>query len=123
MPMEVLLCFCLALTLICGCPPLQPGCSAGSTCGACRLRSPAATRRRLSRLQRLSLLTHDRLLPLGPYSASLRVLGTRIWCLNRSTALLASCGGLEHVVALCSDCSVPGPFWQWAEQHASLRRL
>ena len=78
---------------------------------------------RLSRLQRLYFLDlFEPVLPPGPYSASLRVLGASLECLNRSTELLASCVSLEHVAAL-RPCSAPGPFWQWAEQHPPLRRL
>ena len=76
----------------------------------------------LSRLQRLCFLALDKpVLPPGPYSASLRVLGASCECLNRSAALLASSGSLEHVAALSG--TLGGAFWQWAEQHPSLRRL
>ncbi len=77
----------------------------------------------LPRLQRLCFLIHDGPLPLGPYSASLRVLGASAKCLHRSTALLASCDGLEHVAVLRGNCNRPGPLWQWAAQHPPLRRL
>lgn len=70
-----------------------------------------------------SLLSFGLPLPPGPYSACLRVLGTSIGCLNSSTALLASCSVLEHVAVVDGNCHEPGPFWQWAAQHRSLRRL
>lgn len=87
----------------------------------------------LPRLQRLCLFTYGEYydeedgpapclpLPLGPYSASLRMLGTSVDCLNRSVKLLASCGALEHVTLF--QGSYAGPLWQWAAQHPPLRRL
>ena len=83
--------------------------------------SPPPALAALSRLQRLCFLAHDGPLPLGPYSANLRLLGASAECLNRSTALLAACGSLEHVAVLRKTSY--GPFWQWAEQHPSLRCL
>lgn len=77
----------------------------------------------LPRLQRLCFLIYDGPLPLGPYSASLRVLGASAKCMHRSTALLASCDSLEHVAVLRGNCARPGPLWQWAAQHPPLRRL
>jgi len=82
----------------------------------------------LPRLQRLYWLSHQvgwvanpLPLPPGPYTACLRVLGTSIECLSRSTALLASCSAIEHVAVLFGDCDQSGPFWQWAAQHRSLQ--
>jgi hypothetical protein len=77
---------------------------------------------RLPHLQRLCYLAQDAQLPPGPYSTSLRVLGASMWSLHNSCALLASCSVLEHV-GIRGDCQDTGPFWQWAEQHPSLRRV
>ena len=90
----------------------------------------------LPRLQRLCLFTYGEYydeedgpapclpLPLGPYSASLRMLGTSVDCLNRSVKLLASCGELEHIAVMCGDCNRPGRFWRWAAaRRRSLRRV
>ena len=85
--------------------------------------SPPPALAGLSCLRRLCVMSHDGPLPLGPYSASLRLLGASLRCLNRSTALLAACGSLEHAAVMRGDCDYSGPVWDWAAAHPPLRRL
>lgn len=63
--------------------------------------SPPPALAGLSRLQRLCFLAHDGPLPLGPYSASLRLLGASAVCLNHSTALLC-CAAAWSMLLCCA---------------------
>lgn len=63
-------------------------------------------------------------LPCGPWSSSLRALGTELDCLDSSVPFLASCTALQEVfVVLAPVDYTAGPFWEWAQQHTQLRRL
>lgn len=63
-------------------------------------------------------------LPSGPWSSSLRAVGARIECLEGSVPLMAACTALQEVVVLSAAADyATGPFWEWARQHAPLRRL
>lgn len=79
----------------------------------------------LTRLQQLCFQHSDNdPLPNGPWSSSLRAVGASNECLEASIPLLAACTALQEIAVLgaAAGCA-PGPFWEWARQHAPLRRL
>lgn len=82
----------------------------------------------LTRLQRLYFFhdDHDGPLPGGPWCSSLQVLGAEIECLDISMPMLAACTALQHVFVMMTAEDYgyePGPFWEWAQQHAPLQLL